>query len=190
MLDTVFPAPLKAGLSRVSSPTMRFVSRRLPWQPLVGLAALSVAILLPSPAARTEEAPAVMADARRDRELSPSLRLETSRSIEVRPRLDERDEAAALEAVQVALSEVGDGSTYVWHRYGGRLSGLVQPTQSFKDMRGRICRHLIVTLSDTSRQSRVEGIACRLDDGIWQLEGSQPAVAPAKLFDPEAGVSG
>ena len=42
--------------------------------------------------------------------------------------LDEYDEIAALEAIRVALTEVGDGTTYVWHRQHGRLSGIVQPT--------------------------------------------------------------
>ena len=30
--------------------------------------------------------------------------------------LDENDELAALESVQFALTEVADGSSYVWHR--------------------------------------------------------------------------
>ena len=145
--------------------------RYLPWHPLVGLAALVAAIVVLPPMVKAGEPSAAPADACREREASRPASPDVSRSIDIRPRLDARDEAAALEAVQVALSEVGDGSTYVWHRYGGRLSGLVQPTQSFKDLHGRICRHLVVTLSDTSRQSRVEGIACRLPDGIWQLEG-------------------
>ncbi|MBS0242758.1 MAG: hypothetical protein JSS20_11320 [Proteobacteria bacterium] len=89
----------------------------------------------------------------------------------VRPTFDARDEAAALEAVQIALTEVGDGSTYVWYRHSGLLSGLVQPTQSFRDALGRVCRHIVVTLYDTTRSSRTEGIACRLSDGDWQLEG-------------------
>lgn len=96
---------------------------------------------------------------------SPSSRVETL------PYLGARDEAAALEAIQLALTEVGDGSTYVWHRHGGRLSGLVQPTQSFVDALGRVCRHIVLTLNDASRSRRAEGIACRLDDGGWQLDG-------------------
>lgn len=93
------------------------------------------------------------------------------RIADIRPRLDDLDEAAALEAVQVALTEVGDGSSYVWYRHGGRLSGIVQPTQSFKDTLGRVCRHIVVTLRDVSRQKRTEGIACRLADGAWELDG-------------------
>ena len=49
--------------------------------------------------------------------------------------LDEKDEIAALERIQYALSEVSDGKTYVWRRWHGRLSGIVQPTASFKDQR-------------------------------------------------------
>ncbi len=90
---------------------------------------------------------------------------------DIRPLFDHKDEAAALEAVQVALTEVGDGSSYVWYRHGGRLSGVVQPTQSFKDTIGRVCRHIVVTLSDANRQKRTEGIACRLADGAWELDG-------------------
>ena len=30
--------------------------------------------------------------------------------------LDESDEIAALQSVQYALSEVADGSSYIWHR--------------------------------------------------------------------------
>lgn len=90
---------------------------------------------------------------------------------EIRPLLDVRDEAAALEAVTVALTEVADGSTYIWYRHGGRLTGAVQPTQSFKDGLGRVCRQIVVTLNDASRTRRTEAIACRLADGGWQLEG-------------------
>ncbi|MCB1527455.1 MAG: hypothetical protein KDJ45_07120 [Hyphomicrobiaceae bacterium] len=86
-------------------------------------------------------------------------------------RLDISDEIAALETLQLALSEVGDGSTYVWHRYHGRLSGVVQPTTSFKTSNGQVCRHLIVVLTSGSRSERKEGIACRLATGQWQLQG-------------------
>lgn len=86
-------------------------------------------------------------------------------------RLDTRDEIAALESVQLALAEVGDGSSYVWHRYHGHLSGVVTPTVSFRDGSGNVCRHLVVILSSGTRSKRSEGIACRLDNGRWQLQG-------------------
>jgi surface antigen len=85
--------------------------------------------------------------------------------------LDNGDEVAALEAIRVALTEVGDGSSYVWHRGNGRLSGVVHPTSSFRDVSGRVCRHIVVVLTTGARSGRVEGVACRLSDGSWQLDG-------------------
>ena len=85
--------------------------------------------------------------------------------------LDENDEIAALEAIRVALTEVGDGGTYVWRRMHGRLSGIVQPTASFKDPGGRVCRHIVLTMTVGTATGRAEGIACRLADGRWQLDG-------------------
>ena len=85
--------------------------------------------------------------------------------------LDENDEIAALEAIRVALTEVGDGGTYVWRRNHGRLSGIVQPTASFKDPGGRVCRHIVLTMTVGTATGRAEGIACRLVDGRWQLDG-------------------
>jgi len=85
--------------------------------------------------------------------------------------LDEKDQIAALERIQYALSEVGDGKTYVWRRWHGRLSGLVQPTSSFKDASGKVCRHLIVLMTTGKNTKKQEGLACRLPSGRWQLEG-------------------
>jgi hypothetical protein len=85
--------------------------------------------------------------------------------------LDARDEIAALERIQFALSEVGDGTSYVWRRWHGRLAGVIHPTSSFKDPSGKVCRHLVVLLTTGKRTSKMEGIACRLASGRWQLEG-------------------
>lgn len=89
----------------------------------------------------------------------------------VRPgrRLDAR--SAALESVQIALSRVADGSTFIWHRRDGSFSGAVKPTSSFRSARGLLCRHVVLELS-SERDFRVaEGIACREANGIWKLEG-------------------
>src|SRR3990172_4292506 len=66
-------------------------------------------------------------------------------------KLDLNDEIAALERIHYALSEVGDGSTYVWRRWHGRLAGVVHPTTSFKDESGKVCRHLVVLLTTGKR---------------------------------------
>jgi surface antigen len=85
--------------------------------------------------------------------------------------LDANDEIAALERIQYALSEVGDGATYVWRRWHGRLAGVIHPTASFKDDSGKVCRHIVVLLATGKRTSKQEGIACRLPSGRWQLDG-------------------
>lgn len=89
----------------------------------------------------------------------------------VRPVFDITDEIATLEAVHFALSQIGDGSSYVWHRRNGRLSGIVHLTVSFKDTTGKVCRHIVLELSSGDFARRAEGIACRLHTGVWQLEG-------------------
>jgi hypothetical protein len=83
--------------------------------------------------------------------------------------LDQNDEYAALASVQLALTEVADGSSYVWRRHNGRLSGLVKPLSSFKDTKGDVCRHAVVVLSSLNETKRTEIVACRLPTGIWEL---------------------
>jgi hypothetical protein len=90
---------------------------------------------------------------------------------DLRATLDDNDEVATLDAIHTALSQVGDGGTYVWHRQHGRLSGIMQPTQSFKDSAGNVCRHLVIMLISGRHTQRAEGIACRLANGRWQLDG-------------------
>ena len=84
--------------------------------------------------------------------------------------LDAADAQAALKAIHLGLTEVGDGSTFVWHRAHGRLRGMVRPTSSFRDADGRVCRHLVVTLASGVYARTTEGVACRLDDRSWTLE--------------------
>jgi hypothetical protein len=117
-----------------------------------------------------EPAPCTCPHPDSDPSKSPSLRIKP-RYAEAHALLDENDEIAALEAIRVALTEVGDGGTYVWRRNHGRLSGIVQPTASFKDPGGRVCRHLVLIMTVGTATGRAEGIACRLADGRWQLDG-------------------
>ena len=109
---------------------------------------------------------------------APSVRREIQRAAppsgdgsSVPTAFDDTDTVAALDGIQIALTEVADGGTYVWHRRDGRLSGMAQPTTSFRDRSGQPCRHLVVMLNSFSRSSKVEGIACRLADKRWQLTG-------------------
>lgn len=101
----------------------------------------------------------------------PPPKAQRPKFADVRPDLAASSEIAVLEAVHLALTEVGDGSSYVWHRKDGQLSGVIEPTSSFRDRTGKICRHIVMTLSASNRTKRTEGIACRLATGGWQLEG-------------------
>ena len=104
---------------------------------------------------------------------SPEVATPEGATPEIAPKtaLDAADAQAALKAIHLGLTEVGDGSTFVWHRAHGRLRGTVRPTTSFRDASSRVCRHLVVTLASGRYARTVEGIACRLEDGSWGLEG-------------------
>lgn len=90
---------------------------------------------------------------------------------ELQVNLDEGDEVAALEAIRIALTEIGDGATFIWRRANGRISGVVKPTSSFRAVDGKICRHLLIVLAAGRRTGKIEGVACRLDNGRWELDG-------------------
>lgn len=86
-------------------------------------------------------------------------------------RLDESDEIAALESIQMGLSGMVDGEPFVWRRANGRLSGIVRPTVSFRNKQGTICRHVVVLLTTGFKTRTAEGIACRSQNRRWVLEG-------------------
>lgn len=85
-------------------------------------------------------------------------------------KLDLDDRVAALQAIQFTLEEVGDGSTYLWHRKVGELHGFVKPVQSFVDAQGRVCRRLKLALTVGEFSREVEGAACRAEDRRWLLD--------------------
>ncbi|MEO1282489.1 MAG: hypothetical protein AAFV69_12225 [Pseudomonadota bacterium] len=87
-----------------------------------------------------------------------------------RPYFTATDKLTALESLQFALSQVADGSSYVWHRNHGQLSGIVQPTRSYFGRNGEVCRELIVFLSSSDRSRKTKTSACRMDNGIWRLD--------------------
>lgn len=87
----------------------------------------------------------------------------------LRAKLAPDDPAAVLEAIGYALAQVGDGSSYVWHRTDGPLMGNVRIVSSFRDETGAVCRKLALTLilGDLVRPS--EATACRDSGGHWVL---------------------
>ena len=90
---------------------------------------------------------------------------------ELRSRLNGSDRAVAMNALDVALNELGDGATLVWKREARALAGVIRPVAAFRDDHGRICRHLIYSLSFGNYARQVEGVACRGKDGVWSLQG-------------------
>ena len=90
---------------------------------------------------------------------------------EIKAMLEPDDLIAALQAIDVALTQAGDGATYVWRHGNGRLNGAVQMTGTFRDADGRICRHLRMLLNSGTYSRQREGIACRQSDGAWELDG-------------------
>lgn len=85
--------------------------------------------------------------------------------------LDESDEIAALSALHEGLATTADGAKYVWHRGNGRLSGIVNPVNSFRNGDGAICRHIVVLLTTGLVTKKTEGTACRGQGGRWELAG-------------------
>ena len=85
--------------------------------------------------------------------------------------LDENDEIATLIGIQRALGTAADGTTYVWHRHNGRLSSIINPTSTFRNASGTLCRHIVVMLTTGHKTRKMEGTACRKKDGRWQFDG-------------------
>jgi len=90
---------------------------------------------------------------------------------ELKARLDQSDRVAAVQALDLALSELGDGVTLVWQRPERRLVGRIKPVSAFRDDKGRVCRHVIYSLALGAYQRQIEGVACREPDGSWSLSG-------------------
>jgi len=90
---------------------------------------------------------------------------------ELKSTLDHSDRTVALQALQMALTELGDGVTLVWRRPVSQLSGRVKPVSAFRDDQGRICRHVVYSLAHSGQQRKIEGVACREEDGRWSIAG-------------------
>jgi len=90
---------------------------------------------------------------------------------ELKARLDRSDRVAAMQALELALSELGDGVTLVWQRPERGLVGRIKPVSVFRDDHGRVCRHVVYSLALGTYQREIEGVACRESNGSWSLSG-------------------
>lgn len=89
--------------------------------------------------------------------------------LKLRTQLGYTDQVIALRALHLALSQVPDGGTFVWRKKSRSLKGYIQPTKAFRNSEGQVCRHVIYALALGRYIKQIEGIACRQDDGRWQL---------------------
>ena len=140
---------------------------------IIGAGALVLALLAPaSPPLKAEEGaslPATQATAALPE--APMAPESPATLAELRAKLDASDRAVALKALDLALTELGDGTTLLWKRPTRQLAGAVKPVSVFRDDSGRVCRHVIYALTLGPYNKQVEGIACRDAAGHWSLEG-------------------
>lgn len=128
---------------------------------IIGAGALLLALL--SPALLTLKA------AERGAEVAAKLEPQSQSFADLRAHLDKNDRQAAFSALQLALSELGDGVTLNWQRPEHGLQGRIKPVSAFRDDQGRICRHVIYWLALGRYERQIEGVACREPDGVWSL---------------------
>lgn len=76
-----------------------------------------------------------------------------------------------MRALDLALTEIADGSTLVWRRPARDFVGRIKPVSAFRDDQGRVCRRIVYSLALGSHERRAEGIACREENGRWSLDG-------------------
>jgi len=134
------------------------------YAPIIGAGALMLSVLLPAPLPLKAEDQGVAAPA-------PVKNAAPSRLGELKTNLSRSDRIVALQALKMALTELGDGATLVWRRPASQLTGRVKPVSAFRDGTGRICRTVIYALARGAKQKQIEGIACREADGRWTIIG-------------------
>jgi surface antigen len=129
---------------------------------IIGAGALAVLLFAPAPSLKAGEIGAGQTAASQKQPQSFG---------ELKARLDKSDRLAAMQALEVALSELGDGMTLVWQRPARALSGRIKPVSAFRDDQGRVCRHVLYALELGAYRRQIEGVACRETDGSWSLSG-------------------
>jgi surface antigen len=144
---------------------MRTVRRNAPI--IIGAGALAILLIAPAPHSLFAEEPVHTGSIDIDTENAR----QPAAFAELRAKLDGSDRDIALNALQVALTELGDGATLVWRRPSRGLTGVIKPVSAFRDGEGRVCRHVTYSLSLGTFVREVEGTACREEGGAWSLQG-------------------
>ncbi|MCF6199491.1 MAG: hypothetical protein L3J67_08855 [Hyphomicrobiaceae bacterium] len=101
---------------------------------------------------------------------SKVARQHSTRFMQLRSKLRPADEYATLYAMQIALSRVGDGQTFIWSRPKRQLRALITPLSSWRHVNGSICRKISVSLVLGTTLKHMETIACRNKKRVWQMQ--------------------
>ena len=88
---------------------------------------------------------------------------------QLKAQLEYGDRVIAMRSLHLALTQVPDGGTFVWRKKSRSLKGVIRPSKPFRNNSGQICRHVIYALALGPYNKQIEGIACRQNDGRWQL---------------------
>jgi surface antigen len=134
---------------------------------IIGAGALLVLLSAPAPLSLIAEEPLITGAVQIDAESAA----QPANFAELRAQLDASDRAVALNALQVALNELGDGASLLWRRRSRGLTGVIKAVSAFRDDAGRVCRHVSYSLSLGTYAREVEGVACRESNGSWSLAG-------------------
>jgi surface antigen len=132
--------------------------------PIIGAGALVLSVLLPAPLPLQAEENGAKQLAVADQPTPQGLG-------ELQISLDRSDRTVALQALQMALTELGDGVTLVWRRPVSQLTGRIKPVSAFRNDDGHICRTVVYSLAWRGREKEIEGVACRDADGRWAIAG-------------------
>lgn len=79
--------------------------------------------------------------------------------------MDESDQTC----VGQALEYLPDGEDLVWTGETRKARYQVTPLATYEDNRGRFCREFVTTADLGGADELAKGVACRLDDGAWQV---------------------
>lgn len=132
--------------------------------PIIGAGALLLSVLLPAPLP-------LKAEENGAKDIAAATGCAPQGLKQLNTTLDHSDRMIALQALQMALAELGDGVTLVWKRPISQLSGRIKPVSAFRDDAGRICRTVVYSLKRGGREKEIEGVACRRADGRWVIAG-------------------
>lgn len=72
-----------------------------------------------------------------------------------------------------ALNHVPDRHAVIWVNRDKRLSGKIAPLKTYRTSYGQVCREYASVSFDSSGQQRTFGMACRQENGGWQLAGQR-----------------